>query len=116
MRAAKNRAVMTRNAEAVVDRPISGERVVPLPTGMLPARRPLEGISARLEPIDRRRHRAAREIDTPAQVADRLRSLVEQRFENREIGQTHIQRFDAALDVALQRPVGFHDHQPRMDA
>src|SRR5215468_9901534 len=58
MRAAKNRAVMTRNTEAVVDRPISGDRVVPLPTGMLPARRPLEGISARLEPIDPAAHAA----------------------------------------------------------
>jgi RimJ/RimL family protein N-acetyltransferase len=47
---------MTGNTEAVADRPLSGEPVVPLPTGMLPVRQPLDGASARLEPIDPARH------------------------------------------------------------
>ena len=47
---------MTNNAEPVVDRPLSDEPVVPLPTGMLPARRALDGTSARLEPVDPARH------------------------------------------------------------
>src|SRR5882672_3417023 len=49
---------MTKNTEMVVDRPLSGEPVVPLPTGRLPARQPLEGASAGLEPIDPVRHAA----------------------------------------------------------
>ena len=47
---------MTDNTEAVANRPLSGEPVVPLPTGMLPGRQPLDGVSARLEPIDPARH------------------------------------------------------------
>src|SRR5206468_2913399 len=49
---------MTSDTEMVADRPLSGEPVVPLPTGLLPARQPLEGTSARLEPIDPARHAA----------------------------------------------------------
>jgi len=49
---------MTKNTEPVVDRPLSGEPVVPLPTGMLPGRQPLDGASVRLEPIDPARHAA----------------------------------------------------------
>lgn len=49
---------MTKNTEPVVDRPLSGESVAPLPTGMLPARQVIEGQSARLEPIDPARHAA----------------------------------------------------------
>jgi RimJ/RimL family protein N-acetyltransferase len=49
---------MTKNTETVVERPLSGEPVVPLPAGLLPARRPLEGTSAKLEPIDPARHAA----------------------------------------------------------
>ena len=47
---------MTKNTEMAVDRPLSGEPVMPLPTGLLPARQPLQGTSARLEPIDPARH------------------------------------------------------------
>jgi RimJ/RimL family protein N-acetyltransferase len=49
---------MTKHAEAIVDRPLSDESVVPLPTGLLPARQPLAGTSAHLEPIDPARHAA----------------------------------------------------------
>lgn len=49
---------MTGNTETVAERPLSGEPVVPLPTGLLPARQPLDGASARLEPIDPARHAA----------------------------------------------------------
>jgi hypothetical protein len=49
---------MTKNTETVVERPLSVEPVVPLPTGLLPGRQPLEGTSARLEPIDPARHAA----------------------------------------------------------
>jgi RimJ/RimL family protein N-acetyltransferase len=49
---------MTQNTEAVVERPLSGESVAPLPSGLLPARRALEGTAARLEPIDPARHAA----------------------------------------------------------
>jgi RimJ/RimL family protein N-acetyltransferase len=37
-------------------RPQSGEVVAPLPSGLIPARAPLEGTAARLEPIDPERH------------------------------------------------------------
>jgi len=47
---------MTKNTEMAVDRPLSGEPVMPLPAGLLPARQALEGTSARLEPIDPARH------------------------------------------------------------
>lgn len=49
---------MTGNTERVADRPLSGEPVVPLPTGLLPGRQPLDGTSVRLEPIDPARHAA----------------------------------------------------------
>src|SRR6516164_188451 len=71
---------------------------------------------ARLQAIDRGRHGSAREFDAPAEFVERLRPLMEERFENREIRQTHVERLDAALRVALQRAVGFHEHQPHMDA
>jgi len=47
---------MTKNTEPAVDRPLSGEPIVPLPTGMLPGRQGLAGALARLEPIDPSRH------------------------------------------------------------
>src|SRR5262245_13053624 len=49
---------VTGNMETVANRPLSGEPVAPLPTGMLPGRQPLDGVSARLEPIDPARHAA----------------------------------------------------------
>jgi len=49
---------MTENTEPVVDRPLSGDPVVPLPAGMLPTRQPLAGASVRLEPVDPGRHAA----------------------------------------------------------
>ena len=49
---------MSMNTDPVVDRPLSGEPLMPLPTGMLPARQALDGQSVRLEPIDPARHAA----------------------------------------------------------
>jgi len=42
--------------EPVATRQQSGEAVAPLPSGMIPARAPLEGDTVRLEPIDPERH------------------------------------------------------------
>jgi alkanesulfonate monooxygenase SsuD/methylene tetrahydromethanopterin reductase-like flavin-dependent oxidoreductase (luciferase family) len=60
----------------------------------------------RLEPIDGGCHRPAGQLDATAELADRLRALVQQRLENREVRQAHLDGFDAALGVAHQpRPV-----------
>ena len=69
----------------------------------------------RFQPIDGGGHRPAGQIDAAAELPDRLRSLVQQRLENREVRQAHIERFDAAGGVARQGPVRLHEHQPRMD-
>src|SRR3989442_547924 len=49
-----------------------------------------------LEPVDRGGHRPAGEIDPAGQLADRLRALVQQRFENGEVREAHVERLDAA--------------------
>src|SRR4030095_8276198 len=65
-----------------------------------------------LEAIDGRRHRSAGEIDAAAQLADGLRTFVQQRFEDGEVREAHVERFDAALCVTRQRAVRFHEDQP----
>jgi len=49
---------MTENTEPLVDRPLSGDPVAPLPAGLLPTRQPLAGGTVRLEPVDPGRHAA----------------------------------------------------------
>jgi RimJ/RimL family protein N-acetyltransferase len=49
------RSSMTEQREQIFERPHSDEPVSPLP-GLIPARAPLEGLHARVEPIDPRRH------------------------------------------------------------
>jgi RimJ/RimL family protein N-acetyltransferase len=46
---------MTEQREQSFERPYSNDPVAPLP-GLIPARAPLEGLHARVEPIDPRRH------------------------------------------------------------
>src|SRR5262245_36922609 len=71
--------------------------------------------TARFEAVDGGGHLPAGQLDASAQVADRLWPFVKQRFENREIGQTHVERYDAALRVALEGPMGLHEHEPRIN-
>lgn len=61
---------MTRNTEPVVDRPLSDAAPATLPSGRIPARAPLDGASARLEPIDPALH--APELFAAATGADEL--------------------------------------------
>src|SRR2546425_9683135 len=66
----------------------------------------------RLEPIDRRGHRPAGEIDSAGQFADGLRALVQKGFENREVRQAHIERLDAARRMTRQGAMRFHENEP----
>ena len=69
-----------------------------------------------LEPIDGRGNRTARELDAPADLTDRLRSLVEQHFKDREIRDAHVEGDDAPRREAGHRPVRLHEHEPDANA
>lgn len=64
---------MGLDQERVFARPLSGEKVSPLPSGLIPARAPLEGTGVRLEPIDPNRH--AEELYAASHADDRAREV-----------------------------------------
>ena len=68
-----------------------------------------------LEPVDRGGHRPAGEIDPAGQFADGLRALVQQRFENGEVREAHVERLDTARRVTREGAMRFHEHEPGVD-
>src|SRR5207237_7396947 len=72
--------------------------------------------TALLEPIDRRSNRTAREIDASADLTDRLRSFVQQHFQDPEIRDAHVEGHDAPFRVAEKRPMRLHEDEPDVNA
>src|SRR5713101_1899442 len=71
---------------------------------------------ARLESIHSGGDRPTGELDAPANLIDRLRSLVKKHLHDREIRQPHLGRLNALDRQALKRPVRLHHHEPQMRA
>ena len=70
----------------------------------------------RLESIHSRRDRSARELDSTTNLIYRLRSFVEQHLHDREVGEAHIGRLDAARGQALERSMRLHHDEPQVRA
>jgi hypothetical protein len=68
-----------------------------------------------LQPVDRRRNRAARQKNLGSQFVDRERAFVQQRFEDSEIAQTHPQGNHARLGKRFERPSSLPEHEPQVN-
>ncbi len=59
---------------------------------------------------------AAGQPDLSAECAHRKRALVQQRFQNAEVGKPQPQRANALMRMGLQGVEGLPENQPEMDA
>src|SRR5712692_443842 len=72
--------------------------------------------AAGLESIHSGSDRPAGELDAPADLIDRLWSLVKKQLHDPKVGQAYLERLDALSRQATECPVRLHQHEPQMRA